>query len=314
MGADVRPPSNSPALRPLRLASPADTPADWLGEKISAVAVLSFALDGPTPILSSGRRYADHAMTMSHQSFESEVAVPRLLQLLADVDVAATFFVPGAVAESHPAMVASVVEAGHEVAHHSYSHRPPIGLSLEQDREEFERGLAALGRLDIAPRGYRAPMWAATYDTPDLVAEYGMTYDSSLMNRDSPYRLETGSDPIVELPPHWSLDDWEQYAYLPEPHLGYHINRPEFVVDGWLDELSAMRTVGGLFMLTSHAFLTGRAGRAVALRRLIETAQSLSDVRFVTAARLADEVSASGTKELYRLERVAADPDTFSVW
>ena len=31
-------------------------------------------------------------------------------------------------------------------------------------------------------------MWAATYDTPDLVAEYGMTYDSSLMNRDTPFR------------------------------------------------------------------------------------------------------------------------------
>jgi peptidoglycan/xylan/chitin deacetylase (PgdA/CDA1 family) len=314
MANDTHPPLPGRDVTPLQTELHEDTPAAWLGDGTASVAVLAFALDGPTPILSAGRRYADHAMTMSHQAFETEVAVPRLLRLLADVDVRATFFVPGLVAETQPAMVSAVVEAGHEVAHHSYSHRPPTKLSLAQNREEFELGLKALGALGITPRGYRAPMWAATYDTPDLVAEYGMTYDSSLMNRDTPYRLQTSGGPIVELPPHWSLDDWEQYAYLPEPHLGYHINRPEVVVDGWLEELNAMRAVRGLFMLTSHAFLTGRAGRAVALRRLIETAKSLGDVRFTTAAELADEVTALGTGSLHQLNRVDADPAIYPAW
>ncbi len=290
-----------------------ETPADWLhGDR--AAAVLSFALDGETPILAAGRRYSTHAMTMSHQAFEAEVAVPRLLRLLDDCGVAATFFVPGFVAERNPAMVTAVVEAGHEVAHHSYSHRPPTQLTLAQDREEFERGIAALGSLGITPRGYRAPMWAATGDTPELVAEYGMTYDSSLMNRDTPYKLAARDRTIVELPPHWSLDDWEQYAYLPEPHLGYHLNRPEAVVDAWVEELEALREVGGLFMLTSHAFLTGRAGRTRALRRLIEQAQSRRDVRFMTAAALASEIHSAHTESVYRLPTVEADPNLYPNW
>ncbi len=290
-----------------------ETPAGWLGDA-RAAAVLSFALDGETPILAAGRRYSTHAMTMSHQAFEAEVAVPRLLRMLDDCAVTATFFVPGFVAERNPAMVTTVAEAGHEVAHHSYSHRPPTQLTLAQDREEFERGLKALGSLGITPRGYRAPMWAATRDTPELVAEYGMTYDSSLMNRDTPYKLAAGDGTIVELPPHWSLDDWEQYAYLPEPHLGYHLNRPEAVVDAWIDELDALREVGGLFMLTSHAFLTGRAGRARALRRLIEEAHSRGDVRFVTAADLAGEIQAGHTESVYQLPTVEVDPNLYPNW
>ena len=87
----------------------------WLGSHACA-AVLTFALDGETPILAAGRRHAGNAMAMTHQQFEPRVAVPRLLALLADYDVFATFFVPGLTAERWPAMVSAVAEAGHEVA------------------------------------------------------------------------------------------------------------------------------------------------------------------------------------------------------
>jgi hypothetical protein len=54
-------------------------------------AVLTFALDGETPVLAAGRRYAEHAMVMSHQAFESQVGLPRLLELLASYSAPATF-------------------------------------------------------------------------------------------------------------------------------------------------------------------------------------------------------------------------------
>src|SRR6185437_9987627 len=85
------------------------------------------------------------------------------------------------------------------------------------ERSDFERALEVLARFDVEPKGFRCPSWEPNWRTPALVAEYGLAYDSSLMDSDRPYLLETGSGDIVELPVHWSLDDWEQYAYLPRP-------------------------------------------------------------------------------------------------
>jgi peptidoglycan/xylan/chitin deacetylase (PgdA/CDA1 family) len=276
--------------------------------------VLTFALDGETPVLAAGRRYAEHAMVMTHQAFESHVGLPRLLDLLAGYSIPATFFVPGFAAERAPAMVDSVVAAGHEVAHHSYSHRRPTSLSEADDRREFERGLEALDRHGIRPTGYRAPMWATAWRTPDLVAEYGMSYDSSLMDDDKPYVLHTAHGDIAEIPPHWSLDDWEQYAYLPEPHLGYHINDPAQVSRMWISELAAMRRHGATFVLTGHGFLSGRAGRVEGLRSLIEAALEFGDVQFRSAQEVARSVLADIAAERRKHERVDVDSAIYPDW
>jgi len=278
------------------------------------VVVLTMALDGETPVLAAGRRYADHAMVMSHQAFEPHIGVPRLLDLFADYSVPATFFVPGFVAERSPAMVEAVLVAGHEVAHHSYSHRPPTSLSEADDRREFERGLEALDRFGIKPAGYRAPMWSAAWRTPELVREYGMIYDSSLMDDDKAYVLQTVHGDLAEIPPHWSLDDWEQYAYLPAPHLGYHINDPLAVSAMWTSELAAMRRYGGTFVLTGHGFLSGRAGRVEGLRRFIESALEFGDIEFRSAYDVACAALSDVATERKKHERVDVDSAIYPDW
>ena len=152
----------------------AEDRVSWLGDK-RAVAVLSFDVDAESPILAEGRRYAAHAMVMTHQAYGPLVGVPRLLELLADYGLPATFFVPGLTAERYPRTVELIVEAGHEVGHHSYSHRSPVDLTADEERADFERALAALERVGVKPSGHRAAMWEASWRTPGLVAEYGLT-------------------------------------------------------------------------------------------------------------------------------------------
>lgn len=267
----------------------------WRGES-SAVAVLSFDVDAESPILARGRRYARHAMVMTHQAYGPLVGVPRLLELLAEYGLTATFFVPGLTAERYPQTVEQIVERGHEVGHHSYSHRSPVDLSPEEERADFERALAALDRFGVKPAGHRAALWEASWETPRLVAEYGLSYDSSLMDSDRPYRLRVDDRTIAELPPHWSLDDWEQYAFLPRPDIGGVIESPAKVLELWRAELDAMRRHGCLFMLTCHPFLSGRPGRVEALRGLIEHALEAGDVEFATGAEVAER--AMGDPEL----------------
>jgi peptidoglycan/xylan/chitin deacetylase (PgdA/CDA1 family) len=250
-------------------------------------------------------------MVMTHQAYGPRVGVPRLLELLADFGLKATFFVPGLTADRYPGSVERIVEGGHEVGHHSYSHRSPVDLSPAGERADFERALAALDRLGVKPSGHRAALWEASWQTPRLVAEYGLAYDSSLMDSDRPYRLRAGAATIAELPPHWSLDDWEQYAYLPRPEIGAVIESPAKVLELWRAELDAMRRHGCLFMLTCHPFLSGRPSRVEALRALIEYALEAGDVGFATGAEVAERAMGDAELPERELAPVEVDPEIY---
>ena len=277
----------------------------------AAVATLTFDVDAETPILAQGRHFADHLMTMSHQSYGPDVGVPRILDMLDELQVPATFFIPGWVAEHRVGLAASIVERGHEVAHHSYSHRSPVTMADGEERADFERALAVFAQQDIEIRGHRAALWGASRQTPSLIAEYGLAYDSSLMGDDRPYRITTDSAPIVELPVHWSLDDWEQYAYLPDPHIGAVIESPVKVAEMWRAELDGMRRYRCLFNLCVHPFLSGRPGRILALRGLIEEALELGDVQFARCRDVADAVNADPAITPRTLVTPPVPPDVY---
>jgi peptidoglycan-N-acetylglucosamine deacetylase len=252
-------------------------------------AILSFDVDAETPILVEGRRHADNAGVMSHQAYGPLVGVPRILALLSDYSVPATFFVPGLTAERYPQTIEQILAAGHEIGHHSYAHFSPFDQDEAAERADFERALSTLERFGVKPEGFRCPSWEPTWRTPALVAEYGLAYDSSLMDSDRPYLLETPAGEIIELPVHWSLDDWEQYAYLPRPPFKSSIESPQKVLDLWISELDAMRRYGCLFVLTCHPFLSGRPHRVEVLRRLIEHALETGEVEFAAAREVAGQ-------------------------
>jgi peptidoglycan-N-acetylglucosamine deacetylase len=195
--------------------------------------------------------------------------------------------VPGVTAERWPGAVEKILETSHEVALHGHSHRVLPGMTPEEQRRDLELGLEALSRLGVQPRGYRAPYWQLTQATLDLLAGLGIRYDSSLMDDDRPYRLTTASGAVAELPVHWSLDDWEQYAFLPDPEIGQQIESPSKVVELWTAELDAMRETNSLCVLTCHPFLSGRPSRVRAIARFVEFALDRGDVRFSRADRLA---------------------------
>ena len=262
---------------------------DWL-RGAAAVIVLSFDVDAEAPILAEGEHYAEDLSTMSHQAYGPRVGVPRILELLAAHEIEATFFVPGVTAERWPGTMEEIIGAGHEVALHGHSHRVLPGMSKPEQRQDLEMGLNALDSFGVEPRGYRAPYWRLTRPTLDLLARHGIRYDSSLMDDDRPYRLATASGTIAELPVHWSLDDWEQYAFLADPEVGQQIESPRKVVELWTTELDAMRETNSLCVLTCHPFLSGRPSRLRAIEDFVRFALDRGDVRFSRADRLADLV------------------------
>lgn len=271
--------------------------ASWLGDRAATV-LLTFDVDAETPILAAGADYEQHLSTMSHQAYGPRVGLPRILGMLARRGLPATFFVPGLTAERWPGTVESILEAGHEVALHGYTHRTPTALEPAEQLAELDRGMEALTRTGARPTGYRAPLWSTTAVTLEALPRFGLRYDSSLFDDDRPYLLDLPGARLAELPVHWALDDWEQYVYLPEPNVGATINRPSVVSTLWTEELDAMRATRSLCVLTTHPFVSGRPSRLVALERFIDAVEAHGDVAIERADRLADRLLAVVGDEL----------------
>jgi len=111
-------------------------------------------------------------------------SVRKILSLLDELRVRATFFVLGSVAEKYPGLVELVASRGHEIASHGYSHRLVSSLSPREFAEELRRSREVLARAagtDIA--GYRASTWSLSDDSGWAVAalaQAGFRYDSSI--------------------------------------------------------------------------------------------------------------------------------------
>lgn len=289
--------------------SPVRPPPVWSGITGAAL-MLTFDIDAESPVLAEGRRFSEHLMLMSHQAFGPLVAVPRLLGLLKDMGLPATFFVPGWTADHYPAVVEEILEAGHEIAHHSYSHRVPGQLTEHEERADFERALESLTRLGATPIGYRAPSSSPSVRTPGLLLEFGLSYDSSLMDDDRPYRLETDQGEIVEFPVNWILDDWLQYCHLPIPSAKNRPKPADVVLEGWRSELDAAREYGCLFTLMLHPFCSGRGSRFFALRQLLEYAAGCDDVLCLNGQQLYERVRHDSALQRRRLSDLNPRPDS----
>lgn len=108
----------------------------------------------------------------------------RLLQILADSQVRATFFVLGKVAEEHPDLVKEIAAAGHEIGTHGTDHQFVYRLGREQFRNQMAE---CIGRLEdltaVRILGYRAPYFSITRDSLwalDILTQLGIAYDSSI--------------------------------------------------------------------------------------------------------------------------------------
>lgn len=110
--------------------------------------------------------------------------VARLLDLLDEYQVKATFFVLGWVAERVPGTVREIQARGHEVACHGYGHQLIFRIGPQLFRDDIRRAKAVLEDITgTAVRGYRAPTYSITKESLwafDLLLEEGFSFDSSV--------------------------------------------------------------------------------------------------------------------------------------
>jgi polysaccharide deacetylase family protein (PEP-CTERM system associated) len=108
----------------------------------------------------------------------------RILEMLDEFGVKATFFVLGWVAERKPGLVKEIVRRGHELASHGYGHQRVCNQTREEFRSDVKRSKSILEELAGKPViGYRAPSYSISLDTLwayDELLDAGYRYDSSV--------------------------------------------------------------------------------------------------------------------------------------
>jgi peptidoglycan/xylan/chitin deacetylase (PgdA/CDA1 family) len=216
------------------------------------------------------------------------VATPRILELLARHHIKATWFIPGHTIETYPTTCHEIVQAGHEIGHHGWTHVPPNDMAREVEEEGLVRGIDAIRAISgTAPSGYRSPSWDLSAHSVELLLKYRFTYDSSMMGHDwMPYRVRHGdvielqrpavfgrATQLIEMPISWSTDDYPHFEFVRTPNsvLQGMMNAND-VLSNWVDDFLYMQrsTDWGVMTYTMHPFVIGRGHRMLMLERLIE--------------------------------------------
>jgi peptidoglycan/xylan/chitin deacetylase (PgdA/CDA1 family) len=244
---------------------------------------LTFDFDTHSPLIQRG---LTTPTSLSRGEF-GVVGAGRILALLARYGIRATWFTPGYTIETFPEMARRVHDAGHEFAHHGWTHTPPANLTREEEAAELARGNETIRTLTgRVARGYRSPSWDLSPHTVELLLEHGFVYDSSMMGHDYlPYRARQGDvleprrpmrfgreTPLVEMPISWTLDDAPHFLYLRmKDHIQPGLMATAGVLQNWLDDFEYMTRVmaWGVLTYTFHPFVIGRGYTMLLLERLV---------------------------------------------
>ena len=102
-----------------------------------------------------------------------EVGTPRLLNLFKKYDLPATWFIPGHSIETFPDSVKKIVDAGHEIGAHGYSHENPIAMTAKQEEDVLSYCVELIEKVSgKAPRGYVPPWWEMSNITASLLQSW----------------------------------------------------------------------------------------------------------------------------------------------
>ena len=266
----------------------------------------------------------DSPCDISRGLFSGEVGGPRLIRLFEKYGLPATWFVPGHSIETFPDLTRMIVDAGHEIGVHGYSHENPIAMTREQETAILDRSIELIEKVSgRRPTGYVAPWWEFSPVTNEILLERGIKYDHSLMHRDfEPYYVRVGDSwkkidytkdaqtwmeplvrgketDLVEIPANWYLDDLPPMMFIKASPNSHGFVSPRDIEQMWRDQFDwVYREMDqAVFTMTIHPDVSGRPQVLLMLERLIEHINSHEGVNWMTFDQIADSFHARSPRK-----------------
>ncbi len=253
---------------------------------------------------------------ISRGLFAGEVGIPRLLKLFKKYNIPATWFAPGHSIETFPEQMKMIVDAGHEIGAHGYSHENPIAMSRKQEEDVLLKSIELIEKISgKKPTGYVAPWWEFSNVTNELLLKHGFKYDHSLMHNDfSPYYVRVGDQwtkidysaeaktwmkplvrgeetDLVEIPANWYLDDLPPMMFIKKSPNSFGFVSPRDIGQMWIDQFDWVyrECDYAIFPMTIHPDVSARPQVLLMHERIIEHINKHSGIKWVNFDTMADD-------------------------
>ena len=212
------------------------------------------------------------------------VGYPRLLALLDELELKATFFIEGWNALHHPHRVEELARRGHEVGLHGWVHEKFASLDRLRAEQLLYDGTVALERIGLRPSGFRAPGALRGEHTVPLLKTLGFRYDSSSDPRDRSTQPALLAPGLAHVP--WREEMVDSIQYLRHP---VRPRTPAEMEAQWRAGIDRAAGSGETVTMVAHAFVSGvEEARFGALRNALAHAREKTKV--VTARAVAATV------------------------
>jgi peptidoglycan/xylan/chitin deacetylase (PgdA/CDA1 family) len=272
-----------PAPKAPTIAWPGGEPvAVWV-----AVNVEHYPIDRPgLSIVPVTAGFVPDPMNYGWRDYGARVGIFALIELLEELAMPVTAPLHSEVCERYPEIVAEGVRRGWSwMAHGKDNAALHVDLDRETERAMLVQCVQAIERATRRqPRGWLGPALTETFQTPALLAEFGIAYACDWCNDDRPYLLSSTPRPVVSVPYSIELNDvtlllskgWTARQYA----------------DALIDQFEQLRHAGqrsGVVMaIPLHPFLAGVPFRLAQLRRALEHIVSSGAAWLTTADEIAD--------------------------
>jgi peptidoglycan-N-acetylglucosamine deacetylase len=209
-------------------------------------------------------------------------AIWRILRILDEEAVQATFMTCGAIAERYPQAVKAIVSKGHEIAGHGYHHEIARDLTREQEADVMRKTSGMIrGTTGRKPVGWRS--CTQSPNSLELLMEQGYLWNSNSFSHDLPFLWEAGGRLLVELP-RQPFGDGRAYGRRDS-------GNPNDTLAIWkamFDELYEESRLAPTYCpFQFHPYISGRPGRAGTLRAIIQHMKKVEGVWFATGSEVA---------------------------
>ncbi|KAF7677780.1 glucose 1-dehydrogenase [Alternaria burnsii] len=147
---------------------------------------------------------------VSRGVFGATVGIDRLLKLFDKYNIKATWFTPAHTADVFPKQIRKIVEKGHEIGLHGYTHESVSLLSEEQQRDVLEKSIQVLENIEYDHSFMHHD--SQPYYVP---SPHHVTYTETDLSKPTSHWMTPMStlkpSAVVEIPANWHLDDWPPF-------------------------------------------------------------------------------------------------------
>lgn len=235
------------------------------------------------------RNYANE----SNYLYGIKAGAPRIVKLLRDYDIKASWTVAALSLENHPEIARAIVDLGHEPVSHGYRWVHQFKMGEAQERDFIRKAVTSIEKsCGVRPYGWLS-RYMLTDNTRRLLIEEGFTYHMDDYSGDVPFwdRATVPGKPMVIVP--YQLDNndmkmWTDPALTPDQWLAYAKRNFDQVWREGAEGNPKMMSLG------LHLRIIGRPGRIWALEEFFRHVRAHDGVWVTTRRAIAEHFAEMG--------------------